>query len=240
MSILNKLNIETLDYYIMDSELAVSPLLGHMKSVILNMLESGGKSVTSLSVALDINKTAVKEHMDSLERMGYVKSYFKREGAGRPSKYYEISNMGMELFPKKYSDLMKAFLDEFKNEYGEMKLNLILGKVADRLMENAGLIDSSGIMKNREQKIARLTSFVETLNKMGYYAKMEVDGETVRIIRYNCIFYEIAKNNRNLICNVLGKDLIQKSGENNFSLVEKFSDGSNKCVVEVDLTQVSE
>lgn len=240
MSIVNKLNIDTFHYYIMDSELAVSPLLGTMKSTILSMLESGGKSVTHLSKALDINKTAVKEHMDSLEKMGYVRSYFKKEATGRPSKYYEISNMGMELFPKKYSELMQAFLDEFKSEYGEMKLNLILGKVADRLMEKAGLIDSTGIIANRDQKIARLSNFVETLNNMGYYARMEVDGETVRIIRYNCIFYEMAKNNRRLICDVLGKDLIQKSGESRFNLVEKFSDGSNKCVVEVDLNQVSE
>lgn len=240
MSIMNKLNIDTTYYYIMSSELAVSPLLGTMKSTILSILENGGMSVTNLSKELDINKTAVKEHMDSLEKMGYVKSYFKKESTGRPSKYYEISNMGMELFPKKYSELMQAFLDEFKNEYGEMKLNLILGKVADRLMEKAGLIDSTGIIANREQKIARLSEFVKTLNNMGYYARMEVDGETVRIIRYNCIFYEMAKNNRSLICDVLGKDLIQKSGENKFSLVEKFSDGGNKCVVEVDLNQVSE
>ncbi len=221
----------------MESELAVSPLLGSVKSSILSMLESGERSVTSLSNELGINKTAVKEHMDFLEKKGYVKSFFKREPTGRPSKCYEITNYGMQLFPKKYPELMVTFLDEVKKEYGEMKLNLILGRVADRLMEKAGLIDSTGVSKNREEKIAKLRSFVDALNNLGYYAKMEVDGETVRIIRHNCIFYEIAKNNRNVICDVLGKDLIQKSVENRFTLVEKFSEGSNKCVVEVDLNQ---
>ncbi|MHB1439496.1 MAG: helix-turn-helix transcriptional regulator [Cuniculiplasma sp.] len=222
----------------MEKELAVSPLLGKVKTSILSTLEDGERSVSFLAESLGINKTAVKEHMDSLERMGYVRSFFKKERAGRPSKYYEISQSGMELFPKKYSELMATFLEEFTKEYGEMKLNLLLGHVADRMMEKAGFKDEYEDSNRREGKIERLKGFVDALNRLGYYARMEVNRETVRIIRHNCIFYEIAKNNGKIICDVLGKDMIQASGENKFSLVEKFSDGGNKCVVEVDLNQV--
>ena len=234
----NKLNISNFTTILMENELAVSPLLGKVKTSILMLLENGEKSMAYLADTLDMNKTAVKEHMDTLEKMGYVKPFFKKEGTGRPSKYYEISQSGMELFPKKYSELMATFLDEFRIEFGEMKLNLLLGHVADRLMEKAGFKNSEGALDGREKKIQRLQSFVNALNKLGYYAKMEVDGETVRIIRHNCIFYEMAKNNGKVICDVLGKDIIQRSGENNFTLVEKFSDGGNKCVVEVDLNQI--
>ena len=223
----------------MDNELAVSPLLGRVKTTILTILEDAERSMAFLAETLDMNKTAVKEHMDTLEKMGYVKPFFKKEGTGRPSKYYEISQSGMELFPKKYSELMVTFLDEFRTEFGEMKLNMLLGQVADRLMEKAGFKEKEGIIEGREMKIQRLQSFVNALNKLGYYAKMEVSGETVRIIRHNCIFYEMAKNNGKVICDVLGKDIIQRSGENNFTLVEKFSDGGNKCVVEVDLNQIN-
>jgi predicted ArsR family transcriptional regulator len=222
----------------MDKQLTAGPLLGQVKTDILSYLEDGEKSVTFLSLSIGINKTAIKEHMDTLERMGYVKSFFKREGAGRPSKYYEISSSGMELFPKKYSELMVAFMDEFRKEYGEMKLNLILGKVADKLMENAGLMSQSNITQERNEKITRLKAFVDALNKLGYYARMEINGETVRIIRHNCIFYEMAKNNGKVICDVLGKDMIEKSGETKFTMIEKFSDGGNKCIVEVDLNQI--
>ena len=61
------------------------------------------------------------------------------------------------------------------------------------------------------------------------------DGENVRRIRHNCIFYEMAKTNGRVICDVLGKDMIKLPGEKGFSMKEKFSDGGNKCVVEVDL-----
>ncbi len=216
----------------MDVNLTVSPLLGEVKTRILIYLSDGEKSMGNLASYLDINKTAVKEHMENLERMGYVRSFFKKEKTGRPSKYYEITRLGMELFPKKYAQLMEAFISEVKDELGEMKLNLILGKVADRLISSPDLKISGN---EREAKIEKLKSFVDTLNNLGYYARMEIDGEIVRIIRHNCIFYEMAKTNGKVICDILGKDMIEKSGEKNFTIVEKFSDGGNKCVVEVDL-----
>ncbi|MCL4346069.1 MAG: ArsR family transcriptional regulator [Candidatus Thermoplasmatota archaeon] len=218
----------------MDVSLTVSPLLGDVKTRILLYLSDGEKSMGGLSSFLQINKTAVKEHMETLERMGYVRSFFRKEKTGRPSKYYEITKMGMELFPKKYAQLMEAFIAEVKDEMGEMKLNLILGRVADRIISRNDF-NSTGNMTEREAKIEKLKSFVDTLNNLGYYARMEIDGEIVRIIRHNCIFYEMAKTNGKVICDVLGKDLIEKSGEKNFTIVEKFSDGGNKCVVEVDL-----
>lgn len=218
----------------MDVNLTASPLLGDVKTKILLYLSDGEKSMGGLSSYLMINKTAVKEHMETLERMGYVRSFFKKEKTGRPSKYYEITKTGMELFPKKYAQLMEAFISEVREEFGEMKLNLILGKVADRLISKS-LIQNASDLTEREAKIEKMKSFVDTLNNLGYYARMEIDGEVVRIIRHNCIFYEMAKTSGKVICDVLGKDLIEKSGEKNFSIVEKFSEGGNRCVVEVDL-----
>ena len=105
----------------MTEEINVSPLLGGVKTRIINYLSDGEKSISSISELLQINKTAVKEHMETLERMGYVHSFFKKEKTGRPSKYYGMTLVGMELFPKKYSELMTAFLEETRLEVGEEK-----------------------------------------------------------------------------------------------------------------------
>ena len=219
----------------MTEEINVSPLLGNVKTKIINYLSDGEKSISSISELLHINKTAVKEHMETLERMGYVHSFFRRERTGRPSKYYEMTQAGMELFPKKYSELMAAFIEEARLEIGEQKLNLLLGKVADRLLNQAGYMSVLNGSGERDAKIRELSNFVSTLNRLGYYARMEIDGEIVRIIRHNCIFYEMAKTNGRVICDVLGKDMIKLPSEKGFSMKEKFSDGGNKCVVEVDL-----
>ncbi len=219
----------------MTEEINVSPLLGGVKTRIINYLSDGEKSISSISELLQINKTAVKEHMETLERMGYVHSFFKKEKTGRPFKYYGMTLVGMELFPKKYSELMTAFLEETRLEVGEEKLNHLLGRVADRLLNQVGFSNDISVTDEREAKIRQLSNFVSTLNKLGYYARMEIDGEIVRIIRHNCIFYEMAKTNGRVICDVLGKDMIKLPGDKPFAIREKFSDGGNRCVVEVDL-----
>ena len=73
------------------------------------------------------------------------------------------------------------------------------------------------------------------MNQLGYYARMEIDGDTVRIIRSNCIFFELAKNNTRIICGSLGKQMISKSVNTDFNIVEKFSSGDKRCVVELKL-----
>ena len=219
----------------MTEEINVSPLLGGVKTRIINYLSDGEKSISSISELLTINKTAVKEHMETLERMGYVHSFFKKEKTGRPSKYYGMTLVGMELFPKKYSELMTAFLEETKLEVGEEKLNHLLGRVADRLLNQVGFSNDSYVTDEREAKIKQLGNFVSTLNKLGYYARMEIDGEIVRIIRHNCIFYELAKNNKGLVCGTLEKSIIKDRFNDNFSLLENFPDGNNRCVVEIKL-----
>lgn len=219
----------------MENHLAVEGLLGEMKNRILNYLGESEHSMAELSEYLSINKTAVKEHMDSLERMGYVKGFFKREKSGRPSKHYEITERGLDLFPKKYAELSSILLDEIQKSLGQEQLNLMLSKVADRMVHHAGYSESVGKEFSREEKVDKLRNFVNALNSMGYYARMEIDKDTVRIIRHNCIFYELARTNSNVICGVLGENVIKESGEKDFKITERFSNGGNKCVVELDI-----
>ena len=115
-------------------------------------------------------------------------------------------------------------------------MNEILGKVADKIVSESGWTKADGSVKlSREDKISKLNDFVSTLNKLGYYAKLEVTDDVVRIIRHNCIFYELAKNNSKIICSSLGSEIIKNSINQKFDIKERFSDGNNKCVVEVNI-----
>lgn len=213
----------------------IESFLGPVKANIIHELSYSERSMAELSELLHINKTAVKEHMENLQTKGYVRQFFRGKGAGRPSKYYELTEKGLSLLPKRYINLATMLIEEIETEFGRDKLNVMFGKVADRILMNAGWKASSSDQFTRAQKIDHLREFVATLNELGYYARLEVTDDTVRIIRHNCIFYELAKNNNRLICGTLGSQLIDKSITDDFKIREKFSEGSNKCVVEVSL-----
>jgi predicted ArsR family transcriptional regulator len=211
-------------------------LLGKVKGNIITELSYSERSMDDLSQLLKINKNAVKEHMENLELKGYVKSFFRGGGAGRPRKFYELTEKGMNLLPKKYVSFATMLVNQIESEFGREKVNEILGKVADKIVSESGWDKAEdGLKLSREDKISRLNDFVDTLNKLGYYARLEVTDDVVRIIRHNCIFYELAKNNNKIICSSLGSEIIKSSINQKFDIKERFSDGNNKCVVEVNI-----
>lgn len=214
----------------------LTALLGRVRGNIINELSYSKRSMDELSQLLKINKTAVKEHMENLELKGYVRSFFQGGGPGRPRKFYELTEKGMSLLPKRYVSFATMLVDEIEREFGSDRVNIILGKVADRIITDTGWTrGESGEKLTREDKISSLREFVSTLNKLGYYARLEITDDVVRIIRHNCIFYELAKNNGRVICSSLGSEMIKNSINQKFDIKERFSDGNNKCVVEVNI-----
>ena len=217
-----------------DDDLVV--LLGKVKGNIITELSYSERSMDDLANLLKINKTAVKEHMENLELKGYVRSFFRGGGPGRPRKFYELTEKGMSLLPKRYVSFATMLVGEIESEFGRDKVNEILGKVADKIVTESGWVKAkSGKNLSREDKISKLQDFVSTLNKLGYYARLEITDDVVRIIRHNCIFYELAKNNSKIICSSLGSEIIKNSINQKFDIKERFSDGNNKCVVEVSI-----
>ena len=108
--------------------------------------------------------------------------------------------------------------------------------MADKIVTETGWVKSQeGLNLSKEDKISKLKYFVSTLNELGYYARLEITDDVVRIIRHNCIFYELAKNNDKIICSSLGSNIIKNSIDQKFDIKERFSDGNNKCVVEVNI-----
>ncbi len=217
-----------------DSNVLTS-LFGSTKSSILEYLCRYEASMDDLARTLGVNKNAVKEHMEYLENRGYVRSYFRNEGVGRPRKYYELTEKGFELFPKKYSLFAGLLIEVLQEDLGSDRVDEILNRVALRILQKTSYDSQSDQSYSRDEKIRRLEDFVSALNELGYYARLEILGDTVRIIRSNCVFYEIAKNNSGKICGSLDSDIIRNSTGNDFSIVEKFTNGSRKCVVELRL-----
>ncbi|WP_297217402.1 metalloregulator ArsR/SmtB family transcription factor [Thermoplasma sp.] len=210
-------------------------ILGTTKTTILESLNVQDRSIDDLSNLLKINKTAVKEHLEYLEMRGYVTSYFQSGGAGRPKKYYKLTEKGISLFPKKYIDFAKLLLDETERVVGTQRMNEILERIASRMISDTGWLAEDLHDKPREEKIKKIQEYVSMLNILGYNATLDIYSDRVIISRHNCIFYDLAKTNNRIICNSLGKDLIVQSLNADFEITEKISSGSSKCVIEVKL-----
>lgn len=217
-------------------EQSLTELFGPVRGRILQELSYSSLSTDELSELLGINKNAVKEHMDSLIAKRYVKYDFKHAQAGRPRKVFDLTEKGMDLFPKRYAALASLLMNEIRGEMGEDALNRLLAGVADKLVKNYAVSNPHADDANTgNDRLDRLRLFVESLNKMGYSARLVIEGDSVKIVRYNCIFYDLAKENAGAICGSLGMNIVKGGLGETFTIKEKFSTGDRKCVVELKL-----
>ncbi len=213
----------------------VNDYLGNSKSTILSSLLYDDKTLDQLSEIMGVNKNAVKEHIGYLESHNLVSSYFVRAKTGRPKKYYKLTEKGMQIFPKQYINFSSLLLKEIEKELGTTGLNKILMRMAEDMVKEVTANNLSLTSLNRDEKLEKIAEYVNILNKLGYYAKMEIDNDTVKIIRHNCIFYEIAKNNKDIVCGSLEGSMFPDTSNGGFKLMENFPDGDSKCVVEITL-----
>ncbi len=182
--------IDTL--YVLDEN-----VLTGTKREILEMLLDGPMTAQEMSKKLKIQINAVREHLASLENGNLVTYNFVNTKRGRPKKVYQITKKGADLFPKRYDLLLKIFLDQLEMEMGKEWVKSFL--------ERAGSNIVSGISPN-----AGINGLLNFYNSLGCMASIsEVNGNIV-IKRKNCIYYNLAVDRENLVCESFEDSILNK------------------------------
>jgi DeoR family suf operon transcriptional repressor len=192
---------------------------GDTKKAILTMLLEGPKTAGEIANRLRIQKSAIRTHLESLRAEQAIRSYFKTEGPGRPSKIYEITNIGRELFPRKYDLFLLSVLQKVEEIEGHEYANKIIKTVADNMAK-----DIQSKIKNTSSNIEESLSILNSIsNEMGFMSSFYKDdrnggnNNTYSIISHNCILHKVAVNNQDAICNGFHSRLIQKALEGKIS-----------------------
>src|SRR5579864_7226647 len=78
------------------------PSIGDTKFEILLLLLDGESTGEGLTRRLDMNLSVVRRHLDDMTASRLVESSSKREGRGRPRKYYRLTTEGRTAISAKY------------------------------------------------------------------------------------------------------------------------------------------
>ncbi len=171
-------------------------MLVHPKSTkahILSLLKtSEGLSITEIAAELDITDMAVRRHIHSLELDNLITSVMNRQTKGRPSKLYQLSKAGEELFPKKYKQLTIEILHELKAAGQEALIGELFTKRKRRLVEKYKY-EVTGLSFNEKLKILKSIQDAE-----GFMSEIMIENGVVHFKEYNCPYAEVAKEFRQI------------------------------------------
>lgn len=175
------------------------------KKKILEYLLFEDMTTIQLSKQLGIREFAIRRHLDFMEKEGLVTFTFKQMGMGRPKKIYSLTDKARDSFVKRYSLMASLLLAKMIERSGREYAKAILEDVSDE------------IVKQYKPKVGsleeRIKAFADYLTEFGCYASYskEEDG-SYALIKRNCVFWDLAKQNEDIFCEVDAKTTVKVLG----------------------------
>ena len=106
------------------------------KEQILALLKlNGNMTILELAHELEITEMAVRRHIQTLERDKLIQSEMKKQTMGRPSKVYQLAELGEDTFPKKYKEFSLQILQGLRDAGHEELIQEILVKNQEKQFE---------------------------------------------------------------------------------------------------------
>ncbi len=160
---------------------------GKTRDVLLRALlhSKEGASVEGLAERLDISRTAVRQHLISLERDGLVARGRTQSSGGRPEQLFILTETGNERFARQYSWFSELLLELLRQESPgtlEAKLAALGRTVAASLMPRLAALAPQ----------ARIEAIAGIMQEIGYDAAARSDGGEPTIEAHNCVFHKLA------------------------------------------------
>jgi DeoR family transcriptional regulator, suf operon transcriptional repressor len=183
---------------------------GDTKKTILELLLEGPKTSGEIADKLQIQKSAVRIHLDSMQAQKAVISYFKIVRLGRPRKIYELTESGREIFPRRYDLILSLLIKKIEETGGEEQLKKIIRSIADDIAADIkDRIEKNNDSGNFEKSLKMLNSVSDEL---GFVSSLSKEGkESFSLVSRNCILHKIALEHQDVICHGLHDRIIQKT-----------------------------
>lgn len=172
---------------------------------VVNLLKrSTGLTVRDLAARLDMSYMGVKQHCLDLEKDGYVDTFRRHRGVGRPELLYRLTNKAHDLFPKEDSALAISLLEQARKLFGSGSSEKILFLHFQEKTQNYASKIKGDTLAERAKWLVRLR------DREGHMAELSSEPGLCIIERHHPMiilieaFPEIAGMERDMFQRVLG------------------------------------
>lgn len=168
-------------------------IFGERQQELLKLLlkRKQGMTAEEISTGLQISRPAARQHLVSLENLGYVERAALLVTGGRPSQTYRLTGKGYELFPKQYSWFSEVLLENLKTQMGSGALQELMSRLGKDIAAQTASSVQGPSLKSRVEQV------VTVMNDLAYQAETaltgrELPGAPPVIEASNCVFHALA------------------------------------------------
>jgi predicted ArsR family transcriptional regulator len=150
--------------------------------ILKEIKRSQGLSVSELCDRVGLSYMGVKQHCVAMEKEGYLDTWRRPKGMGRPEKAYRLTPFAQDFFPTEYSSFTCEILDSIYQVYGPSAPDKILFNIyRNETQKLIGRMSGDSL----EERIRCLASLRE---ESGYMSEYAFNNEKQRheMVEYNC------------------------------------------------------
>lgn len=191
------------------------------KERILALLLGAKKGAAAIAKELGIRVSAARTHLEGLVGMGLVSSSYVRSGRGRPKKVYQLTEQGLERFPRRYDEVLELLVGELERG-GQEEAARHIRAVAKELAQKS----SGGVgLPVTPREAAKI------LDALGFHTSYAERGGAAQISSANCVLRRVALKHPSQICRGLHTWLIEElTGVKGVRLEKCMAYGHDVCV----------
>ena len=156
--------------------------------ILAEIKRSQGLSVSQLCERINLSYMGVKQHCVALEKDGYLDTWRRPKGMGRPEKAYRLTALAQEFFPSEHTNFTGEILRSLEEVYGPAAPEKILYQI----YQNKTAKMQTKVSGNSLEERAR--SLVALRDQDGYMSEYYFNPDIQRhqIIEYNSPVLAIA------------------------------------------------
>jgi predicted ArsR family transcriptional regulator len=195
--------------------------------ILHEIKRSQGLSVSELCEKIELSYMGVKQHCVSLEKDGYLDTWRRPKGMGRPEKAYRLTPQAQDFFPTEATRFTEQVLVCIEQVYGPASPEKILYQIfQNEIKRYRSLVQ----VESFEEKIQLLARIRDEEGFMSEYL-FDPDKAGHQILEYNSPILSVAE--RYDIVHRLERELFEQVLDASVERREERISGLYKCVYQI-------
>ncbi|MFH1066313.1 MAG: winged helix-turn-helix transcriptional regulator [bacterium] len=150
--------------------------------ILREIKRSQGLSVSELCKRVGLSYMGVKQHCVTMEKEGYLDTWRRPKGMGRPEKAYRLTQNAQDFFPTEYGNFTCEILNSIQQVYGDTAPDKILYNIYKNQTAELAKKIKGNTLEERARHLAVLRE------EQGYMSEYYFDRDSGhrQITDYNC------------------------------------------------------
>ncbi len=193
----------------------------HDREFLDHLNRMGSGTVQEICEELGVTATAVRQRLLRLQSLNLIQRETVRQGRGRPSHTYKVTQIGRQELGDNYSDLAMILWRELKQIEDPAVRNLIFERIREALVSRYGHLVYAETLEERFRQLG------EALLSRGFHVEVDRSGLLPILRENNCPYLELATSDP-AICE-LEKEVFRKVLGSEVELTQCCLDGHSCC-----------